>query len=61
MKTINLKANVQKDSSSSLRNGLEIALIVLVVILVIIGLILGFSRLKKDDNFDEDGEDKTYY
>ncbi len=39
----------------SLRNGLEIALIVLVVLLVIIGLIIGFSRLRKDD------EEQTYY
>jgi len=40
----------------NLRNGLEIALIVLVVLLVIIGLIVGFSRLKKDDE-----EEQTYY
>ena len=61
LQTISLNANVvQKavDSTNvtSLRNGLEIALIVLVVLLVIIGLIIGFSRLKKDDE-----EDKTYY
>ena len=42
--------------SVSLRNGLEIALIVLVVLLVIVGLIIGFSRLKKDDN-----DQQTYY
>jgi uncharacterized membrane protein len=45
-------------SNVSLRNGLEIALIVLVVILVIIGLIIGFSRLRRDDEGDED---KAYY
>lgn len=44
-------------SSLNLRNGLEIALIILVVVLVIIGLIIGFSRLRKDDN----GEEQTYY
>ncbi len=46
----------QPAGSVSLRNGLEIALIVLVVLLVIVGLIIGFSRLKKDDN-----EQQTYY
>jgi len=63
LKTITLNANVvPQDKNFSLRNGLEVALIVLVVILVILGLILGFSRLKRDeDEFDEDGEDKTYY
>ncbi len=63
LKTVYLKANVVKESKSlSLRNGLEIALVVLVVILVIVGLILGFSRLRKDDEeevLDEEG--KTYY
>ncbi|MFC1686922.1 hypothetical protein ACFL0E_01025 [Nanoarchaeota archaeon] len=64
LKTLNLNANVvaQKDTMS-LRNGLEISLIVLVVVLVIVGLILGFSRLRRDrddeDLLDEDG--KAYY
>jgi len=62
LETIVLNANVVEDSKSSssnfsLRNGLEIALIVLVVLLVIIGLIIGFSRLRKD----EDEEEQTYY
>jgi len=60
--TIALSADVvaSDDSSStdfSLRNGLEIALIVLVVLLVIIGLIIGFTRLRKD----EEDEEQTYY
>ena len=64
LQTIALKANVVAGSEAaagsgvSLRNGLEIALIVLVVLLVIIGLIVGFSRLKKDRNEDEE---QTYY
>src|SRR3989344_2248652 len=63
LQTIALKANVvaggeAAGSGVSLRNGLEIALIVLVVLLVIIGLIVGFSRLKKDRNEDEE---QTYY
>ncbi len=62
LETVVLKANVVDNSGSaadnfSLRNGLEIALIVLVVLLVIIGLIIGFSRLRKDD----DSEEQTYY
>jgi uncharacterized membrane protein len=61
LETVALNANVVDSSeaprdSVSLRNGLEIALIVLVVLLVIIGLIVGFSRLRKDDE-----DDQTYY
>lgn len=62
LETVVLKANVAEApakaaESLSLRNGLEIALIVLVVLLVVMGLVIGFSRLRKDD----DGEDQTYY
>jgi uncharacterized membrane protein len=61
LETVVLKTNVVEGGSAaanfSLRNGLEIALIVLVVLLVIIGLIIGFSRLRKDD----EGEEQTYY
>ena len=60
LETVALKASVvpgQANSNLSLRNGLEIALIVLVVLLVVIGLIIGFSRLRKDD----EGEEQTYY
>jgi uncharacterized membrane protein len=62
LETVVLKANVAGKSSAaqdsvSLRNGLEIALVVLVVLLVILGLVIGFSRLRKD----EDGEEQTYY
>ena len=61
LETVVLKTNVVDNGSAvdnfSLRNGLEIALIVLVVLLVIIGLIIGFSRLRKDD----DSEEQTSY
>ncbi|MBU1977478.1 MAG: hypothetical protein KKA62_06005, partial [Nanoarchaeota archaeon] len=64
LKTVVLKANVVESkpapvtgTSVSLRNGLEIALVVLVVLLVVIGLIVGFSRLRKD----EEEEEQTYY
>ncbi len=61
LETVVLKANVVQSASAadngpSLRNGLEIALIVLVVLLVLMGLVIGFSRLRKDD----DGEEKYY-
>ncbi|MEW5896387.1 MAG: hypothetical protein AB1668_01730 [Nanoarchaeota archaeon] len=62
--TVVLKADVTESAATGqskigLRNGLEIALIVLVVLLVIVGLIIGFSRLKKDDEDKE--EEQTYY
>ena len=60
LETVVLKADVvapQKASNeTSLRNGLEIALVVLVVLLVLLGLVIGFSRLRKDD----DGEENYY-
>lgn len=63
LQTVTLNANVvaaeaaAAGGSLSLRNGLEIALIVLVVLLVIVGLIIGFTRLRKD----EDDEEQKYY
>ena len=58
LETISLTANVEASASEdfNLRNGLELALIVLVVLLVVIGLIIGFTRLRKDDD-----DDQTYY
>ena len=62
LETVTLTADVASSGVANgnvdLRNGLEIALIVLVVLLVIIGLIVGFSRLRKDD---EGEDDKAYY
>jgi len=50
-------------SWASVRRVLEIGLVVLVVLLVILGLIIGFSRLRgNDDDFDDDeGKSETYY
>lgn len=60
LETVVLKATVaaaeKASNETSLRNGLEIALVVLVVLLVLLGLVIGFSRLRKDD----DGEEKYY-
>lgn len=46
------------------KRGLEIGLVVLVVLLVILGLIIGFQKLKGDDEEESDEEDvagQTYY
>ena len=60
LETVVLKAAVtapvNAGSETSLRNGLEIALVVLVVLLVLLGLVIGFSRLRRDD----EGEEKYY-
>ena len=60
IETLSLTLEVEGDSDASegvsLRNGLEIALIVLVVLLVIVGLIIGFSRLRGNED-----EEQTYY
>ncbi len=58
LETVALRTQVTdaQKVGTNLKSSLEIALIVLIVLLVIIGLIIGFSRLKKDDE-----EEKTYY
>lgn len=61
LKTVTLNANVVEPEESGwdkVKKGLEVALVVLVVLLVVIGLIVGFNRLKGDE--DEDKEE-TYY
>ena len=62
LKQVTLKANVVEPESSAwdkVKKGLEVALVVLVVLLVIIGLIIGFNRLKGDD--DDEDKEETYY
>lgn len=61
LESIALTANVAGEpvstgSDLSLRNGLELALIILVVLLVVLGLIIGFVRLRKDEE-----DEQTYY
>lgn len=65
LKQLPLSINVQeaaatKSSASKLKGSLEIGLVVLVILLVIIGLIIGFSKLRGDDE-EEKGDEKTYY
>jgi hypothetical protein len=58
-----LTANIVEPEVSSwdkAKKGLEIALVVLVALLVILGLIIGFSKLKNDED-DSDTETETYY
>jgi hypothetical protein len=61
LKEVTLQANVLKGSSGwdNVKKGLEVALVVLVVLLVIIGLIIGFNRLK--GNEEEENKEETYY
>ena len=61
LKEVTLQANVLEGSTgwNKVRRGLEVALVVLVVLLVVIGLIIGFNRLKGDE--DEEGNEETYY
>ena len=60
VKEVTLKANVVEGKTSvSLKRALEIGLIVLVVILVILGLIIGFNKLKGEDEDKEEGQ--SYY
>lgn len=65
VKEATLKANVNGSESLNLntlgvRKVLEIGLVVLIVLIVLVGLIIGFNKLKDDDDdFEED--DKSYY
>jgi len=56
IETISLGASVNATAGTDFdfRNGLELALIILVVLLVVIGLIIGFTRLRRD-------EEEAYY
>jgi uncharacterized membrane protein len=56
--SLQVSASEDGDESSSLQRTLEIALIILIVILILIGLIVGFNKLR-GNNDDDDA--KTYY
>lgn len=61
--TLNVKVEGAQSSLNlntlGLRKVLEIGLVVLIVLIVLVGLIIGFNKLKDDDEDSE--EDKTYY
>lgn len=51
--------SAKSDSWDGLKRVLEIGLIIVVIILILIGLIVGFNKLRGNDDDDEDA--KTYY
>jgi len=64
IEAIELTANVlepERSAWESVKKALEITLVVLVALLVILGLIVGFSRLKNDDEGEGLQETETYY
>lgn len=64
IKQATLTANIVEPETNGwgkAKKGLEIALVVLVALLVILGLIIGFSKLKNDDDESESEEAETYY
>lgn len=49
-------------SEFGLKRVLEVGLVVMIVIIVLIGLIIGFNKLKdEEDDLDEDEDEKSYY
>jgi len=62
---VSLTANVVESEGGggwdSAKKGLEVALVVLVALLVILGLIIGFSKLKNDEEVTESPGAETYY
>ncbi|MBL7054749.1 putative S-layer protein [Candidatus Woesearchaeota archaeon] len=62
LKEVPMKVTVAqgKTAWSTVKKGLEVGLVVLVVLLVIVGLVIGFNKLKgEEENTKEEGE--TYY
>jgi uncharacterized membrane protein len=57
-----LSANVVESVNAGwdLKKGLEVGLVVIVVLLVIVGLVVGFRRLREDEE-EEPGQEQTYY
>ncbi|MCA9478614.1 MAG: hypothetical protein KC535_05695, partial [Nanoarchaeota archaeon] len=51
--------NNNAGSWDGLKRVLEIGLIIVVIVLILIGLIVGFNKLRGNDDDDEDA--KTYY
>lgn len=63
LKQLPLGMNVQESATgaSTLKRVLEVGLVVLVILLVIIGLIIGFSKLRGEEEGKEGKEGKEYY
>jgi len=63
LKEIPMKVSVSQGQTSvwgKLKRGLEIGLVVLVILVVILGLIIGFNKLKGEED-EETKEGETYY
>lgn len=60
LKQVALKANVLEDGKTDFKRGLEVALIVLVILLVVLGLIVGFNKLRGEEE-EDDNTGETYY
>jgi len=56
-----LKANVIKSAGWSATKVLQVILAIVIVLLIIIGLIIGFNRLRGDEDFEDDESGQTYY
>lgn len=61
LQDVALTANVTAAGKGVLRTLLEWGLIILVVLLVILGLVIGFSRLKADDDGEQPSQPQAYY
>jgi hypothetical protein len=62
LKEITLKADVVGVSGwEKAKKALEVGLVILVILLVIIGLIIGFNRLKGNEDEENKEETQTYY
>jgi len=63
LKQLPLSVNVGEGQSgaSKVKRGLEVGLVVLVILLVIIALIIGFSKLRGDEEEEGNEEGKEYY
>ncbi|MCK4859551.1 MAG: hypothetical protein KAS87_03215, partial [Candidatus Omnitrophica bacterium] len=64
LKQLPLNINIQEEQASGvskLKRGLEVGLVILVILLVIIGLMIGFSKLRGEEEEEGKEEEKTYY
>ena len=64
LKELPMKVNVSEGKVSAwskLKKGLEIGLVILVILVVILGLIIGFNKLKGEEEDTKDKEGETYY
>jgi uncharacterized membrane protein len=61
LEQVALTANVSKSGKGVFRSILEWGLIILVVLLIILGLIIGFSRIRGDEEEPQAAQPQAYY